>query len=97
MQSQSNGKPTGVPARYAGFVGGVARSVSASDCEATILRDCIGAVTDTGDAIMFGRTTDGGALSVSVYSGGRRAVAYFVDMDSLHQALVELRQSASST
>lgn len=36
------------------------------------LRDCICAVTDAGAAIMLGRTSDGGALSITVLDGEQR-------------------------
>lgn len=97
MQGKENGHQSGIPVKYAGFSGGVTRVVSVGDTDANLLRDCIDAVTTSGDAIMFGRTQDGGALSVAVYCGGKRAVAYFVDVDALQNALVELRQSCSST
>lgn len=98
MQTSSNGPAAGIPAKYAGFgVGGPTRTVSIGDADAVLLRDTIAAVNADGDAIMFGRTSDGGALSVAVYSGGRRAVVYFSDVDTLQNALVTLKLEASST
>jgi hypothetical protein len=95
VQTSGNGKAAGAPAKYAGFgVGSANAAVSVGDVDAELLRDTVAAVTGDGDAIMFGRTTDGGALSVSVYSGGRRAVVYFTDVGSLQNALVELKHSA---
>lgn len=97
MHSPTNSSAPGVPVKYAGFCGGVTRAMSVGDTDGDLLRDTIAAVTDSGDGIMFGRTRDGGALSVSVYSNGKRASAYFVDVDTLQNALIELRQSCSST
>lgn len=78
-------------------MGSTPGAVSVSDVDAELLRDTVAAINADGDAIMFGRTSDGGALSVSVYSGGRRAVVYFTDVDALQNALVALKQAASSS
>lgn len=85
------------PAKYAGVGGpGESGSLRYRDAEAELLRDTIDAVTQDGDAVMFGRTSDGGALSISVYSSGRRKSLYAVSLDQLLQTLVELRQAAST-
>jgi hypothetical protein len=40
------------------------------------LKACVGFVTGCGDAITLGRTTDGGALSVTILSGADRLKKY---------------------
>jgi hypothetical protein len=44
--------------------------VSYSSIEASILHDAIVTVTDEGDAITFGRTSEGGAYYVGILSEG---------------------------
>lgn len=44
-------------------------SVTWSDIPNQLLRDAIVAVADNGAAIMLGRTSDGGALSITVLDG----------------------------
>lgn len=52
-----------------------------------LLRDAICAVTGRGAAIMLSRTTDGGALSITVLDGGERIKEYPRDVDECEQTL----------
>lgn len=52
-----------------------------------LLRDAICAVTGRGAAIMLSRTTDGGALSITVLDGGERIKEYPRDSDECEATL----------
>lgn len=45
-------------------------TVSWRECDAECLLAAIAAVTEAGHALTFGRTSDGGALSVTLLAGG---------------------------
>jgi len=46
------------------------RGATYAECDPKVLLDAVYAVTNFGDAITFGLTSDGGALYVGVLSGG---------------------------
>jgi hypothetical protein len=52
-----------------------------------LLRDCLCAVTSAGAAIMFGRTSDGGALSITVLDGEQRVKEYPHSVDDAEATL----------
>lgn len=52
-----------------------------------VLRDAVQSVTSNGDAILFGRTSDGGALTVQVLSGGKSVKWYPGDISELYELL----------
>jgi hypothetical protein len=52
-----------------------------------LLRDAICAVTGRGAAIMLSRTSDGGALSITVLDGGERIKEYPRDADECEATL----------
>lgn len=54
------------------------------------IKECIGFVTGCGDAVTFGRTTDGGALSVTVLSGAERIKQYATTPGEAEQLLDEI-------
>jgi hypothetical protein len=62
--------------------------VSYSDVDPEVLFRCVNAVTLAGDAITFGRTSDGGAYYVGLLSGGVLHRSY---LDSAGQLLARLR------
>lgn len=64
--------------------------------EGAILGRTIQAVTDLGDAIMFARTSDGGALTILVMTEGQKYRVYANDADSLRHALDDIYQAAVS-
>jgi hypothetical protein len=62
-------------------------SVSYSDCDPGVLHGCIAAVTDAGDAVTFGRTSEGGAYYVGILSDGLLEKFYLGTCESLQEAL----------
>lgn len=75
--------------KYGGSLRGApGPAVSYSDLEAGILHAAIVTVTDNGDAITFGRTSEGGAYYVGILSEGTLEKFY---LDSCHDAEERLR------
>lgn len=58
-----------------------------------LLIDAIDAVTRMGDLISFGRTSDGGAWVISVFSNGQRYPQYAHDAAEIQSVLTELVES----
>ncbi len=56
--------------------------------------ELIDAVTATGDAITFGRTSDSGALSITILSGTDRHKLYFKTADDFHQQVPDIIEAA---
>lgn len=54
-------------------------SISWSSGPTETMRDFIGKLTDAGCGVLFSRTTDGGALVVSVYAGDDRSKEYITE------------------
>ena len=97
MRSNGRADTTRAPAKYAGLGGGHSDpAVQFGEADAELVRNCIEAIITDGDAVMFGQTSDGGALSVSVYSGGARQQFYCTNLDQIQNLLVELRRAASN-
>jgi hypothetical protein len=63
------------------------RSLSYSQVSGSLLSECVARVTDRGDAVLFGRTTDGGALSVHILAGGAATKFYVTDASELMELL----------
>jgi hypothetical protein len=61
--------------------------VSYSQIDGNTLRDCVDRVTKRGDAILFGRTSDGGALSIQVLTGGKAEKFYVSDGSELMELI----------
>lgn len=61
--------------------------VTLANVDADGLKAAIAAWTDQGHAITFGRTSDGGAISVSLLAGGQRKSQYFPDIAALEDFL----------
>lgn len=61
----------------------------------TIMR-FVHAVTEAGDACTFGRTSDKGALSVTILTGQDRLKEYYKDADEAERGLKELTALATS-
>lgn len=84
------------PGAYSGvFSLGRAGSLSISQTAPEILRDAIDAVVQRGDAILFGRTSDGGALSIRILSDGATDCWYPADASELAELLVAVTALAS--
>lgn len=91
MQTSRGSKGNGASSPYASLNG--ARSsgdLSYGQVEGSLLSTCVERVTDHGDAILFGRTTDGGALSVHVLSHGKADKFYVTDASELMELLLGL-------
>lgn len=67
-----------------------------SDVDGPSIKAAVHAVTAAGDAITFGRTTDGGALSVTVLSGPDRLKDYANDAEQAADLLVRIMEAANS-
>lgn len=91
MQVQ-RGKPgNGASSVYASLNGSRSpRGVSYGQVEGSLLSRCVERVTERGDAILFGRTTDGGALSVHILSHGQATKFYVTDGSELMELLTGL-------
>lgn len=58
-------------------------SISWSGGPADSMRAAIGAITDNGAAVLFSRTTDGGALSIQVLAGSERSKEYITEVGDI--------------
>ena len=70
-----------------------AESAHWEDAEADALWRAVCAVTEAGDAIMFGKTRDGGALVVTLMSGDERIKQYAHTEEQVAKLLVDIRAS----
>lgn len=71
--------------------------VSLATVDAETLRDAITAWTELGHAITIGRTSDGGAIAVSLLAGGQRKSKYFADLAVFEDFLVTVRDGAGAS
>lgn len=96
MASRSQSGPTG--SRYArlGTRSAPVARASWEDAEAETLWRTIQAVTDAGDAIMFGRTRDGGAVVLTLLSGDVREKAYATGPEEVASLLAEVLSAAEA-
>lgn len=69
--------------------------ISLRNCDPEQLHAAIAAWTDQGHAITFGRTSDGGAVSVSLLAGGQRKSQYFPEVAALEDFLALVARSVS--
>lgn len=92
MSSKGRAAPATAAGRDYGAAGGELRGglVSYGDADPEGLRDCIESVTLAGDAVLFARTSDGGALSVRILSSGRTFMHYPTTSEGLNELLTEL-------
>ena len=89
-KNNSNGSTTG-GGRYARLGGTKPKTTIAwAQVAGPKIKECIGFVTSCGDAITFGRTTDGGALSVTVLSGPDRIKQYATTVSEAEALLDEV-------
>jgi hypothetical protein len=68
--------------------------ISWTNVDGPTIKRCIVAVTSTGDAITFGRTSDGGALAVTVLSGQERHKLYAAEVDEAEDMLRSIEEAA---
>lgn len=64
------------------------------DVDESLVRDCVRNVCLAGDAIMFGRSSDGGATLARVYSGGDAHSWYGVTTEGFEVILRAIRDRA---
>lgn len=64
------------------------------DVDGPSIKRCIAAVTSTGDAITFGRTSDGGALAVTILSGAERHKLYASQVEEAEDMLRSIEEAA---
>lgn len=64
--------------------------------DAETLHGAVASWTEQGHAITFGRTSDGGAVSVTLLAGGQRKSRYFPDVAELESFLQLIAQSAGN-
>jgi len=71
-------------------------SASYDECDNQVLRDAVVSVTNAGAAILFGRTSDGGAFSIQVYDGQERIREWPHSTEELESVLKWLRDMYST-
>lgn len=64
-----------------------ASGVDWSIVDAIVLASAVAAVVSAGDALLFGRTQNGRAVTLTVCSGKRNKTEYFGDVDEVEIAL----------
>ena len=88
MQAKGNGKASSEASVYAALLGAsVNRGLSYGQVDGNLMREAVERVTGHGDAILFGRTIDGGALTIQVLSGGEPSKFYVTDASELMELL----------
>lgn len=70
--------------------------VSLATVDAELMRDAIGRWCALGHAITIGRTSDGGAIAISLLAGGQRKSQYFADLAMLEDFLVSVRDHSGA-
>lgn len=92
MSNRNNTEGTASSSKYASALSKKARggTIKWSQVNGPLIKDCIGFVTASGDAITFGRTTDGGALSVTILSGNDRLKDYASTVAEAEEMLLSI-------
>lgn len=82
---------------------GTTSGVAWADVHAQSVINVLTAATSVGDSVMFGRTSDGGALMLTVYSNGVKDPMYWhsaddatIALDEMHAALIAYVRLAGS-
>lgn len=70
-------------------------SVTWNDADPTMLRDAVAAATEDGAALLFAKTSDGGALVVKVINDKKSVPLYPASTQSLHSTLELIAQIAN--
>lgn len=68
-----------------------------ADADPQDLQDAIAAATEDGAAVLFSKTSDGGALHVQVWAGTERPKFYAADMATLTAILTLIQDVAKSS
>lgn len=67
--------------------------ISWSSCDARVLQAAVAAVTEDGAALLFSKTSDGGALALQILDGTSKYKHYLADSVALDDLLRELSNS----
>lgn len=96
MAPKQPASPSG--SRYARMAGSSPRKVIATweEADPETLWRTISEVTDAGDAIMFGRTRDEGAVVLTLLSGDERIRQYATGADEIAELLRAVRESVEA-
>lgn len=76
---------------FLGDTGTRREPISLATVDADLMKDAIQRWTDLGHAITIGRTSDGGAVAISLLAGGQRRSKYFSDLSELEDFLTSVR------
>jgi hypothetical protein len=68
--------------------------VSLATVDAETFRDALAVWTSLGHAITIGRTSDGGAIAITLLASGHRTSKYFADLALFEDFLVSLRDAS---
>lgn len=71
-----------------------AQRISLADGDASILWKLLASVVDSGAAVMVSRTSDGGAISLTLYVGSQRYREYAKTIEALEELLREAGRAA---
>jgi len=65
------------------FKGGKSTSITWASAGTESLKSTIAAITDAGNAILFSRTIDGSALSLTLFSGNEKSKEYITEVGDI--------------
>ena len=74
---------------------GSGEPVSLATVDADTMRDAVAAWVELGHAITIGRTSDGGAVAITLLANGHRQAKYFHDLALFEDFLVTLRAASA--
>lgn len=90
----THGSPKNPAGRYGSSEGPTA-TISYAELDGKLLQECIDAVTRDGCAMVFSRTSDGGALAITLLEGTNRHKYYPNSREQAERKLDEWREAAS--
>ena len=86
--------PTQTPFAFLAKLEPEQEPVSLLNCDAETMRDGVALWLELGHAIPFGKTSDGGAVAITLLAGGQRTSRYYTDVATLECFLVSLKDNA---
>lgn len=89
-RGRSNSGDGGISRYNLGSTGN-GRAFCITDADSELFISAIGAVLGNGDAVLFSLTSDGGALSIRLYSDGSKQAVYCSDQAELEVVLNTLK------
>lgn len=87
-------RPAGNPFAFLAATEPDTEPVSLGTVDAETLRDAIVSWVELGHAITIGKTSDGGAIAVTLLAGGQRTSKYYADVAAFEDFLVSLRDGS---